>query len=235
MRRARRCWRRRRRLPHELADARLPRREAVAARRRRATVPPARSAPSLDLPRPIFLTVGRLAVEKNLEAFLKLDLPGTKLVVGDGPARAALARHYPDAVFLGAQAGRGTGRDLCRRRCVRVPEPHRHLRPGAAGGAGERRAGRGLSGGGAARRDRRGAGRRARRGFAARLSRRAGMLARGLPRLRARHDLGGQRAHFPRACVGRRAGGGAARRARKPPAAESRLDARPCRGAAPRR
>ena len=58
-----------------------------------------------DLPRPIFLTVGRVAVEKNLEAFLELDLPGTKLVVGDGPARAALARQFPGAVFLGARAG----------------------------------------------------------------------------------------------------------------------------------
>jgi glycosyltransferase involved in cell wall biosynthesis len=60
---------------------------------------------TLDLPRPIFLTVGRLAVEKNVEAFLKLDLPGTKVVVGDGPARVNLARAYPDAVFLGAQYG----------------------------------------------------------------------------------------------------------------------------------
>lgn len=59
----------------------------------------------LDLPRPIFLTVGRLAVEKNVEAFLALDLPGTKLVVGDGPARAALARQYPKAVFLGTKQG----------------------------------------------------------------------------------------------------------------------------------
>jgi 1,2-diacylglycerol 3-alpha-glucosyltransferase/glucuronosyltransferase len=59
----------------------------------------------LKLPRPIFLTVGRLAVEKNLEAFLKLDLPGTKLVVGDGPARSALAKAYPGAVFLGARHG----------------------------------------------------------------------------------------------------------------------------------
>jgi glycosyltransferase involved in cell wall biosynthesis len=58
-----------------------------------------------DLPRPIFLTVGRVAVEKNLEAFLALDLPGTKLVVGDGPARAALARQFPGAVFLGARSG----------------------------------------------------------------------------------------------------------------------------------
>jgi glycosyltransferase involved in cell wall biosynthesis len=59
----------------------------------------------LNLPRPIFLTVGRLAVEKNLEAFLKLDLPGSKLVVGDGPARAQLAKAYPDAVFIGSREG----------------------------------------------------------------------------------------------------------------------------------
>jgi glycosyltransferase involved in cell wall biosynthesis len=46
-----------------------------------------------------------VAVEKNLEAFLDLDLPGTKLIVGDGPARASLARKYPQAVFLGARQG----------------------------------------------------------------------------------------------------------------------------------
>lgn len=64
---------------------------------------------AIDLPyeRPIFLSVGRLAVEKNLPAFLDLDLPGTKLVVGDGPARAALERHHADerTVFLGARHG----------------------------------------------------------------------------------------------------------------------------------
>ncbi len=43
----------------------------------------------LDLPRPIFMTVGRVAVEKNLEAFLSLNLPGSKVVIGDGPQRAA--------------------------------------------------------------------------------------------------------------------------------------------------
>jgi len=59
----------------------------------------------LGLPRPVFLCVGRVAVEKNLEAFLGLDLPGTKVIVGDGPARAALARKYPQAVFLGAKQG----------------------------------------------------------------------------------------------------------------------------------
>ena len=59
----------------------------------------------LGLPRPVFLCVGRIAVEKNLEAFLDLDLPGTKVIVGDGPARAALVRKYPQAVFLGALQG----------------------------------------------------------------------------------------------------------------------------------
>ena len=57
----------------------------------------------LDWPRPVFLYVGRVAVEKNIAAFLALDLPGTKLVVGEGPARAALAAAYPDAVFVGEQ------------------------------------------------------------------------------------------------------------------------------------
>ena len=59
----------------------------------------------LGLPRPVFLCVGRVAVEKNLEAFLDLDLPGSKVIVGDGPARAALARKYPQAVFLGSRQG----------------------------------------------------------------------------------------------------------------------------------
>jgi glycosyltransferase involved in cell wall biosynthesis len=62
-------------------------------------------AADLGLPRPVFLSVGRVAVEKNLEAFLELDLPGTKVIVGDGPARTALARKYPQAVFLGALLG----------------------------------------------------------------------------------------------------------------------------------
>lgn len=62
-------------------------------------------AGALDLPRPIFLTVGRVAVEKNIEAFLTLKLPGSKLVVGDGPARGALAKKFPDAVFIGSRQG----------------------------------------------------------------------------------------------------------------------------------
>src|SRR5258708_18056747 len=59
----------------------------------------------LGLPRPVFLCVGRVAVEKNLEAFLALDLPGSKVIVGGGPARAALAGKYPQAVFLDPRHG----------------------------------------------------------------------------------------------------------------------------------
>ncbi|RYE32491.1 MAG: glycosyltransferase family 1 protein [Hyphomicrobiales bacterium] len=59
----------------------------------------------LDLPRPIFLYVGRVAVEKNVEAFLSLKLPGSKVVVGDGPARADLERAFPETRFLGLKEG----------------------------------------------------------------------------------------------------------------------------------
>ena len=62
-------------------------------------------ARDLGLKRPIFLTVGRLAVEKSVDAFLGLDLPGTKVVVGDGPARPGLESRYRDAVFLGTKHG----------------------------------------------------------------------------------------------------------------------------------
>jgi len=62
-------------------------------------------AAELDLPRPIFITVGRIAVEKNLEAFLALKLPGSKVVIGDGPQRAALQRQYPEVRFLGEKTG----------------------------------------------------------------------------------------------------------------------------------
>ncbi|MDE2579249.1 MAG: glycosyltransferase family 1 protein [Hyphomicrobiales bacterium] len=58
-------------------------------------------AATLDLPRPIFLYAGRVAVEKNIEAFLSLDLPGSKLVAGDGPARAQLQARFPQAHFVG--------------------------------------------------------------------------------------------------------------------------------------
>ncbi len=57
------------------------------------------------LPQPVMLSVGRIAIEKGLPDFLALDRPGTKLVVGDGPARAELERAHPDARFLGAKFG----------------------------------------------------------------------------------------------------------------------------------
>lgn len=59
----------------------------------------------LDLPRPIFMTVGRVAVEKNLEAFLSLNLPGSKVVIGDGPQKALLENRYPKVRFLGEKSG----------------------------------------------------------------------------------------------------------------------------------
>ncbi|WP_321929832.1 glycosyltransferase family 4 protein [Paraburkholderia guartelaensis] len=55
----------------------------------------------LNTARPIFLYVGRVAVEKNVEAFLKLDLPGSKWVCGEGPALAELKSRYPQANYLG--------------------------------------------------------------------------------------------------------------------------------------
>jgi glycosyltransferase involved in cell wall biosynthesis len=60
---------------------------------------------ALPFPKPVWLYVGRVAVEKNIEAFLKLELPGTKVVVGDGPTRPALERAYPRAKFLGQKTG----------------------------------------------------------------------------------------------------------------------------------
>ncbi len=62
-------------------------------------------ASELNLPRPIFITVGRVAVEKNLPAFLELDLPGSKVVVGEGPQVAELRHRFPAATFLGLKEG----------------------------------------------------------------------------------------------------------------------------------
>jgi 1,2-diacylglycerol 3-alpha-glucosyltransferase/glucuronosyltransferase len=55
------------------------------------------------LARPVFVNVGRIAVEKNIETFLKLDLPGTKVVVGDGPQLNELKQKYPEIIFTGAK------------------------------------------------------------------------------------------------------------------------------------
>lgn len=62
------------------------------------------------LPGPRFLFVGRVAVEKNIEAFLRLDLPGTKVVVGSGPALEELKARYPQVRFLGAREGEALAR-----------------------------------------------------------------------------------------------------------------------------
>ena len=59
----------------------------------------------LDLPRPIHLYVGRVAVEKNIQAFLDLSLPGTKLVVGGGPQFDSISKKYPDVMFVGPKHG----------------------------------------------------------------------------------------------------------------------------------
>ena len=56
--------------------------------------------------RPVFIYVGRVAVEKNIETFLQLDLPGTKVVVGDGPARLELAQKYLEVCFTGYKKGK---------------------------------------------------------------------------------------------------------------------------------
>ena len=63
-----------------------------------------------DLPRPIFINVGRVSVEKNIKAFLDLDLPGSKVVVGDGPQLASLRKDYPDVYFTGAKSGEDLAR-----------------------------------------------------------------------------------------------------------------------------
>lgn len=72
---------------------------------------PAHAMP-IDLPRPIFMSAGRVSVEKNLKAFLDLNLPGSKIVLGDGPQLEELRREYPDAHFLGWKTGRALAEHL---------------------------------------------------------------------------------------------------------------------------
>jgi glycosyltransferase involved in cell wall biosynthesis len=57
--------------------------------------------PLFDLPKPVFLFVGRVAVEKNIEAFLRLDMPGSKLVVGSGPLLETMRSRFPGVHFAG--------------------------------------------------------------------------------------------------------------------------------------
>ncbi|WP_420403517.1 glycosyltransferase family 4 protein [Nisaea sp.] len=63
-----------------------------------------------DLPRPVFMNVGRVSVEKNIEAFLDLDLPGSKVVVGDGPDLERLRSAYPAVHFTGGKTGENLAR-----------------------------------------------------------------------------------------------------------------------------
>ena len=64
-----------------------------------------RAVDRLGLPRPIFLYAGRVAVEKNLDAFLSLDLPGSKAIVGGGPQLEELKSRYPKVAFTGPKFG----------------------------------------------------------------------------------------------------------------------------------
>jgi glycosyltransferase involved in cell wall biosynthesis len=66
----------------------------------------------LTLPRPVAAYVGRVAVEKNIDAFLKMAWSGSKLIVGDGPERARLEREYPDATFIGYRFGKNLAMHL---------------------------------------------------------------------------------------------------------------------------
>ena len=62
------------------------------------------------IPRPIFLMVSRVAIEKNIAAFLELDLPGSKMLVGDGPQLAEMKRRFPAVHFMGHHEGRDLAR-----------------------------------------------------------------------------------------------------------------------------
>lgn len=74
-----------------------------------------------DLPGPVFAYVGRVAVEKNLEAFLDLDLPGSKVIVGGGPDLERLSAKYPQARFTGVKSGAELGRHYADADCLVFP------------------------------------------------------------------------------------------------------------------
>jgi glycosyltransferase involved in cell wall biosynthesis len=74
-----------------------------------------------DLPGPIWLYVGRVAVEKTLEEFLSLPLPGTKVVVGDGPSREGLQRQFPDVVWRGYRFGQDLSAHFASADCFVFP------------------------------------------------------------------------------------------------------------------
>jgi glycosyltransferase involved in cell wall biosynthesis len=94
-------------LLHELREKRVGRRLVYWPRGVDAGAfhPARRRRDVYSVPGPIWLYVGRVAVEKSLEDFLKLPLPGTKVVVGDGPSREALQRRFPEVVWRGYRFG----------------------------------------------------------------------------------------------------------------------------------
>ncbi|MGR8934510.1 MAG: glycosyltransferase family 4 protein [Gammaproteobacteria bacterium] len=74
--------------------------------------------------RPIFMYTGRVAIEKNVEDFLRLDLPGTRYVIGDGPQRLELQQKYPAVRFLGYQTGETLARYLAAADAMVFPSRH---------------------------------------------------------------------------------------------------------------
>lgn len=78
----------------------------------------------LDAPRPIFAYVGRVAIEKNVENFLRLSLPGSKYVIGDGPQREELQKKYPNARFVGFQTGEALARHVAAADVMVFPSRH---------------------------------------------------------------------------------------------------------------
>ena len=111
--------------------------------------------PALLLPRPVYLYVGRVAVEKNLQAFLELPLEGgSKLVVGDGPQLGVLGRRYPKAYFAGARHGEDLARHYVAGDVFVFPSRTDTFGPRPAGSARVRASNCGLSGARSARRNR---------------------------------------------------------------------------------
>ena len=174
----------------ELSRARLQEPGAVVARRRHRGFHAAAARRRRKDARPIWLYAGRVAIEKNIKAFLDLDLPGTKWVVGGGPQLKELKRRYKDARFFGSVDTEELSRRYAEADCFVFPEPHRHVRPGHGRGAGLRRAGRGLSGARPARRRDRARCRRGRRGSAHGLPRRDTRRPRRLSRATPRPSPG---------------------------------------------
>ena len=146
----------------------------------------------LGFERPIFMTVGRVAVEKNLEAFLSLELPGTKVVVGSGPQEGKLKREFPDAKFLGPLENGTLAAHLAAADVFVFPSSHRHVRHRSARGAGKRGTDCGVPGDRPERRGRRPADRGSRRGSRPRLHRGSEASARRLSPVRVGMLVGKQ-------------------------------------------